>query len=149
MVQLLGHQEQVGRVVIDHQYLQCSDGNTGFRRHYRFFGRAAYQCHLHADVYAGAQAKHTMQGQAAAHQLTKVATDRQAKAGTATRQPAVGVGLGKGQEQALLVLFIDANAAVLYRQFKPGKACFGARDQAQVDDDLAALGELDGVADQI
>ncbi|MNG94650.1 hypothetical protein D3C79_536650 [compost metagenome] len=122
VVQLLGHQQQVGRVVIDHQYLQCSNGDAGLRRHYRFVALAAHQRHRHADMNAGTQAKHTVQRQATAHQPTQVAADRQAQSRTAACETTVGVGLGERQEQALLILFVNADAAVLYCQLKPGRA---------------------------
>ncbi|MNG97851.1 hypothetical protein D3C79_569740 [compost metagenome] len=136
-------------MVIDHQHLQGGNGQAGFGNHGRLAGRAGHQRHRHVDLHAGTLAKHTVQGQVAAHQVTQVATDRQTQACTATRQLAIGVGLGEGQEQALLVLFANADTGVLYAQFKPGKIRLGARLQAQLDDDLTLLGEFDCIADQV
>ncbi|MCY1437336.1 hypothetical protein D9M71_534930 [compost metagenome] len=75
--------------------------------------------------------------------------DGQPKASAATGQIAVRIGLGKGQKQALLVICANTDATVLNRYLQDGLVGRGARFQGQVHGDLALLGELDRVADQV
>ncbi|MNT76196.1 hypothetical protein D3C72_2151720 [compost metagenome] len=66
-VQLLGDQQQVGRMVIDDQHSQRRQHGIGERRRRGRLGGFGQQGQRHADAHAGALAEHAVQGQVATH----------------------------------------------------------------------------------
>ena len=95
-----------------------------------------------------ALAGHRGQADAALHQVDDALADRQPEAGAAVQAGGGGVGLGEGAEQPFLPVAVDADAGVAYfeTQLVLGR---GFAQPADVDLDAAALGELDGVDQQV
>ena len=77
------------------------------------------------------------------HQLHELARNGRTQARAAEAARGRGVGLGEGVEDALQLLRIHADAGVLHVQVQLARAV------AHAQQDLATLGELDGVAQQV
>jgi hypothetical protein len=92
-------------------------------------------------------ARLAVDGQPAAHQLDEARRDRKAEAGSAETARRRRVGLAEGLEQTSDGLGIETDPGV--PDGKAQGAGFGVRGRRDLDRDLALLGELDGIADQI
>ncbi|MNH11072.1 hypothetical protein D3C79_705780 [compost metagenome] len=79
-----------------------------------------------------------------AKQLRQITRDRQAQTGAAIAPIAGAIGLVEGPEDTLLLVGGDANAAVAHRENHTGAYLIADRQA-----DLAALGELHGIGQQI
>ncbi|MCY1453207.1 hypothetical protein D9M71_701850 [compost metagenome] len=105
-------------MIIDDQHPQSGDRGARLGiggRGVRITGRTGQ---WHADVRTGAFTVDTVQRQAAAHDVAQVAADCQAQARTTTCQLAVRIGLGEWQEEAVLILLTNTDAAVLHGQLQ-------------------------------
>ncbi len=135
-------QAPLQRRVVAHQQRTCAvqiaalaDVAVGLKEgHAEPEERAAPQFRLHADL--------------AAHEVDQALADHQAETGTAVDARGRGIGLGEGLEQAFGRGRGDAHAGVLHlEQHLAVRARLAALGHAHAD--VALLGELDGVADQI
>ena len=84
-------------------------------------------------------------GDIAAHQLRQAADDREAEPGPAIAPRGRTVRLRKRLEEARLLLGIEPDSGVFDRECHPHPPAADRRC-ARAHDDLAALGELDGIA---
>ncbi|MNH32029.1 hypothetical protein D3C79_924460 [compost metagenome] len=116
--QLLRHQHQVGRVVVDHQHLQPGIGYI----HVIGFQHLRRQCvdtlQRYAEANLRAEIRHALDAQACAHHFAQVPADGQAQARACASALAMWVGLNEGVEQALQVIVVNANAGVTHFQFQ-------------------------------
>ncbi len=80
----------------------------------------------------------------APQQMRQVARDRQAQPGAAVLAMGAAIGLAEGFEDELMLVGPDADAGIAHGE---GDAAAGIRIDAQAD--LALLGELDGVGEQV
>ena len=85
----------------------------------------------------------------AAHQLDELLGDRQPQAGAAVLARRRAVGLGEGLEQSRLRLPAEMPMPVSWTSKRSVASRGRLADRRDADDDFAALGELDRVADQI
>src|SRR5204863_8479594 len=84
----------------------------------------------------------------AAHHLAELLGDGQPKAGTAIPTGCRAVGLGESVEDMLLLVQRDADAGIAdLERYKRGAGLDG--DRLDANRDLAFLGELDRIADQV
>ena len=88
------------------------------------------------------------QGDLALHHLHQLSGDRQAQAGAAVAPRGRAVGLGKGAEHAGMQGLVDADAGVPDLEAQARLLRIRVH-QADANDDLTAVGELDRVAHQI
>ena len=150
MQQGLEHQ-LVDRIVLGRQHLQGGDGRAvvlfgdrdfdhGDRRRRDLLAALERQ----DDGEAGALTRLALDHDRATHQGRQVAADRQAQARAAEATRGRGVGLGEFLEQRLQLVGLDADAGVGDLQPQPPLPV-----QIGDDADLACLGELQGVGDQI
>ncbi|MNM69013.1 hypothetical protein D3C81_805940 [compost metagenome] len=98
-------------------------------------------------MHLGAHAFDTVQAQRALHQFGQRAADHQPQAGALACPRAVG--MSEGVEQPGLVFGADTNAAVAHAQLDLQVAVAVGQRQGQAGMHFTALGELDGVADQV
>ncbi|MNM94192.1 hypothetical protein D3C81_1065880 [compost metagenome] len=148
-LQLLAREQSIGRVIVDYQNIQwgCGDDDLGFDRTGRLLQRQRFQLQQH--LHLGTDARLAAQLQAAAHHLAEIATDHQPQPCASPGRLHGVVGLSEGFEQALLILFADPDTTVV--NLHPHLHMLRLRCRVQVDNDpdLALLGKLDGIADQI
>jgi hypothetical protein len=129
--------------VVDHQDLLALQGAARLRLD---AGVGAGQRQFHPEHAAAARA--VVHPDAPAHQLDELATDREAEAGAAELARDRAVGLLELLEHAPLRLARHADAGVLH--FQPqGRPAAGRRGRPDLDGDIAGLGELDGVGEQV
>ena len=83
------------------------------------------------------------------HAADQSFADRQPQAGAAVTPGGRVLGLGKGIEQPLDLVFRDADAAVGDLEPQPPQGLADDRFAAHIDVDLAFLGEFQRVADQV
>ena len=152
----------VGGVVIDHEHRQVVQP---FRLRRRRPGhRAVRQAEAGREVEGAALADRALDPDPAAHHLHQLRGDGQAQAGAAVLARGGGVGLGEGLEDQPLLFGRDADAGVAHlemQKWRVRECASGERPPASVaanvaftrhsngDDDLAVLGELQGVARQV
>ncbi|MND72081.1 hypothetical protein D3C80_636240 [compost metagenome] len=99
--------------------------------------------HLSADTRLAAQL------QAAAHHLAEIAADDQTQPCAPPGRLSGVVDLGEGLEQPVLILFADPDATVVNLHPHLHTIWLHCRVQVDNDPDLALLGKLDGIADQV
>ncbi|MNY39297.1 hypothetical protein D3C86_1739740 [compost metagenome] len=136
----------IERHVFDHQHLQCRPGHR--HRHLRRHAGSRLQRQLEPETTA--MRDFTGDPDTAAHLLDQVFADRQSQPGAAKALRHFLAGLGKALENLRLHLRRNANAVVGDAHPQAIAATpFGLRKQRHVDTDLAALGELDGIGQQV
>ena len=103
---------------------------------------------LDVEPEATADAELALHVQRAAHQFHQALADHQAQPGTAVAPGGGGFRLGEAVEDALQLMFADANARIAHRHAQPD--VLGRALQAvQADHHLTTVGELEGVAGQV
>ena len=149
VMQLLGEQQAVGRVVIDHQHLERPGGRRLQRRNGGRDIQLDQGGQADAHFHLGALPQHAVEHQAAAHHFAQGAADHQAQPRTATRRLAMVAGLGKRAEQLLLVFAGNPAAAVFHPQAQRQAFIILPRLGADPQAHVAAVGELDRIAQQV
>ena len=96
----------------------------------------------------GADARLAFEPDAPAHQLDQPAADGEAQAGAAVLARRGHVGLRERLEQLRRLLLRHADAGVAHGELELHLLA-GAFEQLDLQPDLAALGELDGVVDEV
>ena len=137
----------VGGVVIDHEHaVQRPQGIGALRRTGTMACLAKRAVNQKRAAFAGL----ALDADLAAHQLDQLLADGQAEAGAAVPARGGAVGLREALEDAACLLRRDADAGVGDRR-SAGSARPRSVSRRAVDatHDLAALGELDGVADEV
>ncbi len=132
----------VGRVVVDDQHREAAH-----------VGRVAFRLLLRAaepggELEGAALAFDALDPDASAHHTDELRADGEPEAGAAELAAGRAVGLGEGLEDQVLLVGGDADAGVRDLEVQRDRAVRMRRD-AHRDADLAALGELDGVADEV
>ncbi len=112
--------------------------------------RARRRAHAEPDreEERGPDAGLALEPDAAAHQLDQPAADRQPEAGAAVLARGGHVGLRERLEQLRRLLRRHADARVAHRELELHLLA-GPLEQLDVEPDLAALGELHGVVDEV
>src|SRR5262245_14151495 len=82
------------------------------------------------------------------HHLDKTRADRQTQTRAAEFSGSRAIGLRKGLEDRALFVRRDSNTRITYGEMKRTRCVLHAFD-FNVHHDLAVIGELDGVADQV
>ncbi len=108
-----------------------------------FDGGGGARLDADGDSEFGAAADLAGDGDVATHEAGEFAADGKAEAGAA--EAMAGAGLGEGLEEAVLIVFADAGAGVADFDAEDGAAQFGSGG----DNDASALGEFNGVADEV
>ncbi|MNP56521.1 hypothetical protein D3C76_1512550 [compost metagenome] len=116
VAQLLGQQQAIGRVIIDHQDTQRPVRHQRLGLDRRRGRQSVEQGEVQQDLDLRARPHHAAQRQGAAHHFAQGAADDQPQPGTAARRLGRVAGLGKGAEQAALVLRRNPAAGVLDAQ---------------------------------
>ncbi len=135
----------VGRVVIHRQHAQAARIKLGFARRpgflqpdFKFSGEPEYRT----------LALHAFDADLAAHHFDDALGDRQAQTSAAELSRGRGIDLGERLEEPGHSFFGDADAAVADAKPENGMG-IGPVFQFGIDDDFAALGEFQGVADEV
>ncbi len=141
----------VGVVVVHHQHAEGR--HVGLFQH-GHVGLGVAHANRDAEHELRADAGRTVHLDRAAHQLDQLLGNGQAQAGAAVAPRHARVGLHKGAEQPGQHFLRDADAGVAHHELELdlGAGRIGAvlaDGAADVDHDLAVLGELDGVGHQV
>ena len=135
----------IRRVVVDHQHPQVKQIPAEFRRRFRF---AQLFLKLRGEPERRALAQFALEVDFALHHRHELLGNREAEPGAAIFPRRRAVRLREGLEQAVLHFRWDANARI-----DDVEAQHGVRRRLALFEDahhhLAALGELDGVADEV
>ena len=142
LLQLLAQHMQVDAVIVHHQ------GVTPLKTGRGLVAAFADHRQLHREVEAGTLAGLAFDADFAAHHLHQLTGDRQAQPGAAVLARGGAVGLGEGIEQLVDLLLGDADAGVDDRELQAA-AIVPVFQRHHLQDDMAVVGELDGVADQV
>ena len=138
----------IGPVVVDHEHPQPAE-----RVQLRPRQRVVRDAQVDLEGECAALPRHAGQLDLPAHQGDQPGRDRQTQPGAAEPPGGAGVGLLEGVEDGLLAVVRDADAGVGHGQPQPnhpaGRLARRSVDGADIEHDLAAFGELDGVADQV
>ncbi len=133
-----------GRIIVHHQCSQ-SVRRSAFRRWRR---RRAGPGETRREPEAAAAPGFAVAADLAVHQFDQALADRQAQAHAAVLARVRFVHLGERIEQSRQNLRIDADAGVAHFETQAHRVGVGL-DQADFHHDLAALGELERVRDQV
>ena len=140
----------VDGIVLDQQDMQRRQRRLDAGRRGRRFGgrRRLGPAQRQGEAEGAALARRADDGQFAAHQLDQPAGDGQPQAGTAVLARGRGIGLRKGIENAGELVGGNADAGIAHGKGQ-GQRLGLLPFEADGEHHLAALGELDRVADQI
>ena len=144
VAQLLGEHGAHHHAVVHHQYPRAGQRRQQPRR-VVVARRQARQGN--AEMEAAALSRRAVDADHAAHGAHQLLRNRQAQPGAAVQARGAAVGLAEGVEQALLLLGADAHAAVA--DGEPQAVPVRPRLPRYLHHDLAARGELEGIAHQV